>query len=766
MVHSAFITCISTDNKLQITNKFNATIQAQAERNHAAQVEEEARALLERFSMPRFKPSNQNGISPPPVDEAELQRVRAKIEATQERIRQTLAAHGENFSPRNAGIDVGPFMNFLQPSPNQPERYAPRPALAVAGPSTIRQYGGVNEANRPGAGAFIAPRPAPTVAGPSNFPQTSQHDNINGLNRLGAYNGGRPAPALAGPSSFNQPNNFHEPNCMRAGDNNHIWNIPNQVFALRAELPEETEPFPEFLPYDNDYMPSPAPQPSFGGPFRTTAPLHRPSFAMANDFPYRNQENFGRQATATPDPLNLYQKAALGGRQSPAPSEFGFGNQASGPWNQGVDFEGYRAPVVPQALLPPGTMLMMNTQDHPIFQHGQVHATIGDGMNYRRLLDRNMDADWNAVVDRIIAQNDQQASIFLQQKIKTATTEQRDDIIQAIIDRSLALMTNRFGNFLVQRCFENGTLGQIMQFANAICGNTLRLATDPFGCHVVQKAFDYFPEDYKRTMVHELLRAIPETTIHRYACHVWQKLFELRWSGEPPQIMAHVNIALHGKWTQVALGETGSLVVQNIFENCIEEDKRPCLTEVLNNIDTIARGQFGNWCIQHICEHGDFHDRNDAVQHVLNNAVAYSCDQYASKVVEKCLKIGGNEFLEDYLHVVCRPIQNRPRLPLIDIAGDQYGNYLVQWILNNANSQFRDLVAGHINKHLVSLRGSKYGSRVAMLASNSGRPMRSGPASSAAMAPRYSYHHGPGTFMSSAGLPSTRGAFPGGPWRR
>jgi hypothetical protein len=74
-------------------------------------------------------------------------------------------------------------------------------------------------------------------------------------------------------------------------------------------------------------------------------------------------------------------------------------------------------------------------------------------------------------------------------------------------------------------------------------------------------------------MVCELLRRIPETVIHRYACHVWQKLFELRWSGKPPQIMAKVNEALEGMWHDVALGETGSLVVQNIFENCIEDEK-------------------------------------------------------------------------------------------------------------------------------------------------------------------------------------------------
>ncbi|KAK1141996.1 hypothetical protein N8T08_008319 [Aspergillus melleus] len=270
-------------------------------------------------------------------------------------------------------------------------------------------------------------------------------------------------------------------------------------------------------------------------------------------------------------------------------------------------------------------------------------------LNYRRLLDKNVSCDWRYIVDKIVCNNDQQASIFLQQKLKVGTVEQKYEIIEAIVHQAYPLMINRFGNFLVQRCFEHGTPEQIIAIANAIKGNTLSLSMDPFGCHVIQKAFDCVPEEPKAMMVHELLRRIPETVIHRYACHVWQKLFELRWSGEPPQIMAKVNDALRGMWHEVALGETGSLVVQNIFENCVEDEKRPAIEEVLAKIDILAHGQFGNWCIQHICEHGAPHDKNRAVEHIVLWAVDYSMDQFASKIVEKCLKIGGSEFLDRYL---------------------------------------------------------------------------------------------------------------------
>ncbi|KAI2620161.1 ARM repeat-containing protein [Hypomontagnella submonticulosa] len=373
---------------------------------------------------------------------------------------------------------------------------------------------------------------------------------------------------------------------------------------------------------------------------------------------------------------------------------------------------------------------------------GQTYLPTTEPLNYRRLLDRNVNCNWKYIVDKIVCNNDQQASIFLQQKLKVGTPDQKYEIVEAIVAQAYPLMVNRFGNFLVQRCFEHGTPEQVIKIAEAIRGCTLNLSMDPFGCHVVQKAFDSVPEDYKAIMVHELLRRIPETVIHRYACHVWQKLFELRWTESPPQIMKYVNDALRGMWHEVALGETGSLVVQNIFENCLEEDKRPCIEEVLANIDIVAHGQFGNWCIQHICEHGAPADRSRAIDHVIRYAAEYSMDQYASKVVEKCLKIGGAEFLTRYLDRVCEGRVDRPRIPLIDIASDQYGNYLIQWILTHAAPQHRDVVAAHIRKHMVSLRGSKFGSRVGMLCTNPAVATRPGPGVSAGMGrmpagPRY-----------------------------
>lgn len=143
-------------------------------------------------------------------------------------------------------------------------------------------------------------------------------------------------------------------------------------------------------------------------------------------------------------------------------------------------------------------------------------------------------------------------------------------------------------------------------------------------------------------------------------------------------------------------------------------------------------------------------------------------DQFASKVVEKCLKIGGAEFLERYLERVCEGRADRPRIPLIDsrmtfmICGsnayfafsckrpvrelsDPIYSHSCQCqssrcccLAHSVRLAFlkhTDMILTVCSKHMVSLRGSKFGSRVGMLCCN----------------PAYATHPGPGV-----GLPANR----------
>ncbi|KAK6341062.1 hypothetical protein TWF696_009371 [Orbilia brochopaga] len=475
------------------------------------------------------------------------------------------------------------------------------------------------------------------------------------------------------------------------------WQMPPPVPSYHSRPTPDQEPIPDWKAPGPDFRrvgSGPGPANAFhGSPSRqafSPSPLSPPFVPTGTNSSW-NSINPTTPSSSLNSIAGYQTMPYTGGYSQTGHSEYSAGFRGSpGNWNKSTSAS-------------PGQPLGAN-----------LYGNSTESPNWKRLMERGVACDWGYLVDRVVMQNDQGASVFLQHKLKDLDhPEHKLAIINAIVEKALPLMTNRFGNFLVQRCFEYGEPYHVEAIMKIIKGRVVQLSMDAFGCHVIQRALDTVPEPFKVVIIQELLHHIPETVMHRYACHVWQKLFEVRWVGTPPQIMKYMNESLSGMWSEIAMGETGSLVVQNIFENCLEEDKRPCVNEVLANLDRIARGQFGNWCIQHICEHGQPRDQSVALDMVLHNAVDYSMDQYASKVVEKCLKSSvASGFLDRYLERVCEGRADRPRLPIIDIASDQYGNYLIQLILGTAPLHQREFVANHIRKHMVSLRGSKFGSRV------------------------------------------------------
>ncbi|KAJ1564069.1 hypothetical protein HK096_009756 [Nowakowskiella sp. JEL0078] len=180
--------------------------------------------------------------------------------------------------------------------------------------------------------------------------------------------------------------------------------------------------------------------------------------------------------------------------------------------------------------------------------------------------------------------------------------------------------------------------------------------------------------------------------------------------------MPFVDTALRSQWNTVANDENGSLVVQCIFENCTDEEKSSVMGEILEHSVEIAKGQWGNWVIQHILEHGVGANKSFILKTITQNIHVMSIDQYASKVVEKALKVAPKRELYEMVNMVISLSQSQAGHPsLLDMMNNQYANYVVQHILTLSESYQREMAVRLIAPHLQTLRGSKYGQRVASL---------------------------------------------------
>ncbi|PPQ69483.1 hypothetical protein CVT25_002047 [Psilocybe cyanescens] len=341
-------------------------------------------------------------------------------------------------------------------------------------------------------------------------------------------------------------------------------------------------------------------------------------------------------------------------------------------------------------------------------------------INFLSLLHPSSSPPYHVFVARIIKSSDQQASIFLQQKLKVADLEEREKIVDAICARGFEMMAHRFGNWAVQRCLEAAsTARERKKIVACMRGRIVDLAVNCYGCHVLQKALDC-EEDIRLVIVSELLLGDPaQTLVNKHASHVWSKIMELSWTPPAPPIFAYVNKSLKGKWASLACHETGSLVVQHAFENLEADAKDGIVDELLNHgfaiFSEVTKSQWGSYCIQHILEHGSEKHRRMTLDHLLDGLLEFATNEQGAKSVTKALKEGGIETLDKVVRRMCEPAKGARRAMIVDLALSVTGSQLIASVLPTADKDQRALLYECIRGHIVTLRGCKTGSKVIWL---------------------------------------------------
>lgn len=84
---------------------------------------------------------------------------------------------------------------------------------------------------------------------------------------------------------------------------------------------------------------------------------------------------------------------------------------------------------------------------------------------------------------------------FIQQKLERATPAEKAMVFNEILTAAYSLMTDVFGNYVIQKFFEFGTQEQKQTLAQRVRGHVLPLALQMYGCRVIQKALESIPSE-------------------------------------------------------------------------------------------------------------------------------------------------------------------------------------------------------------------------------------------------------------------------------
>jgi mRNA-binding protein PUF3 len=268
---------------------------------------------------------------------------------------------------------------------------------------------------------------------------------------------------------------------------------------------------------------------------------------------------------------------------------------------------------------------------------------------------------------------DQHGSRFIQQKLETANSDEKEQVFREIQPNCLQLMTDVFGNYVVQKLFEHGNQTQKKILANQMRGHVLALSTQMYGCRVVQKALEHILTDQQATMVKELENHVLKCVRDQNGNHVIQKAIER----VPSEYVQFIINAFRGQVNRLAAHPYGCRVIQRMLEHCQEVDRQSILAELHACTTNLIPDQFGNYVIQHVIENGDEKDRTRMIDIVMGQLLAYSKHKFASNVVEKSIEFGA-EHERKHIISTLTSANERGESPLLGLMRDQYGNYVIR----------------------------------------------------------------------------------------
>ncbi|ANB12572.1 mRNA-binding protein PUF3 [Sugiyamaella lignohabitans] len=299
---------------------------------------------------------------------------------------------------------------------------------------------------------------------------------------------------------------------------------------------------------------------------------------------------------------------------------------------------------------------------------------------------------------------DQHGSRFIQQRLETASPEEKDIIFNEVRPNCLQLMTDVFGNYVIQKFFELGNQLQKTVLAKHMESHILDLSLQMYGCRVVQKAIEHVLLDQQIKLITELDGHVLKCVKDQNGNHVIQKAIERIPAGN----IKFIFDSFHDQVYQLATHPYGCRVIQRMLEHCDEPARRVLLDELHTYTTYLVEDQYGNYVVQHVIEHGQPEDRAKAIAVVRDSLVTFSRHKFASNVVEKCVLFGSESERRDLIDEILKARSDNTSSVAI-MMKDQFANYVIQKLLEVSKGDDYDRLVNAIKPQLQSLKKYTYG---------------------------------------------------------
>eukprot|EP00879_Flechtneria_rotunda_P003766 GHRR01004005.1.p1 GENE.GHRR01004005.1~~GHRR01004005.1.p1 ORF type:complete len:548 (+),score=217.70 GHRR01004005.1:2432-4075(+) len=243
---------------------------------------------------------------------------------------------------------------------------------------------------------------------------------------------------------------------------------------------------------------------------------------------------------------------------------------------------------------------------------------------------------------------------------RTCRWEMRD-----ILGHMMEFSLDQLGSRFIQQKLDTLSLEELEAAFAEIAPKGLMLMNDVFGNYVIQKFLDMNVEAHRQELAQQMKGQVLSLSLQLYSCRVIQKALEVL----PLEQKIGMVAELDGALMRCVRDQNGNHVIQKVIECVPTEHITNLLDTFSGNLVSLSQHPFGCRVMQRILEHCTDQQR-------------YNC------------------FMTEILKAT------------VQLAQDQYGNYVIQHVVEQGKPHERDAVYDRLFPHIVVLSQNKFASNV------------------------------------------------------
>lgn len=304
---------------------------------------------------------------------------------------------------------------------------------------------------------------------------------------------------------------------------------------------------------------------------------------------------------------------------------------------------------------------------------------------------------------------DQHGCRFLQRQLELKTEGDQLVVASMIFNeiylKIVELMTDPFGNYLIQKLFNLVTTDQRLILVKNASPEFVRIALDPHGTRALQKlveSIDCSENSEEVTLLVELLAPNVVSLLRDLnGNHVVQKCLQ-RLSPSQNQFIFDAALT---HCVEIATHRHGCCVLQRCLDHGSEAQRAQMSHEVAKNATQLSLDPFGNYVVQYVFCQGDQDLVDIILAHVKRNIITLSLHKFGSNVIEKLLRI--SKYSETLVEEL---LQHEERFD--ELLNDAYGNYVLQTSLDVALTKSVERLLAALLPLLPQIKNTPHGRRI------------------------------------------------------